>query len=447
MIGSLRDATLIQVGAAAGAAKQSFERGVWSWASHAERRKVLRSAADGIRAHADELCGLQVAESGIPSAQVRGHTAGAAGWFDYYADFLSRESGESFRQLFSATTLVEREPIGVCALFTPWNVPIGLSALKLAPALAAGNSVVLKPSEQTPMAVRRMVEIIAAAGLPDGVLNCVHGRGAVTGAALAASPDIDMIGFTGGGAAGRAVAMAAARRHLPCILELGGKSATIVFDDADISAAVDGALRAAFGNNGLACLAGSRILVQKGVEEAFVDGFRSRAETMEMGDPRISSVAIGPMISKAHCGKVLEYYQSAAAEGDEILFGGRADGPGYFLRPGAIRIASRQSRVWREEVFGPLVAFAGFESEDEAVTLANDSEFGLSAYLWTQNIGRALRISRRMRTGTVVVNGSFMRERNAPFGGFKNSGVGREGGAYSWENFTEAKTTIINHGN
>ncbi len=446
VIGSLRNATHFQVGEAAGAAKRSFESGVWSRVSHAERSKVLRRAADSIRRHAGELCRQQVAESGIPAAQVLGHIAGAAGWFDYYADFLSRESGESYRQLFSATTLVEREPMGVCALFSPWNVPIGLSALKLAPALAAGNSVVLKPSEQTPMAIRRMVDIIAAAGLPDGVLNCVNGSGAVTGKMLAASPDIDMIGFTGGGAGGAAVAVEAARRHLPCILELGGKSATIVFDDTDIPAAVEGSLRAAYGNNGLACLAGSRILLQEGVAEAFLDGFRTGAEAMKIGDPRNSGVAIGPMISGAHRNKVLDYYRSAEADGDEILFGGRADGAGYFLRPGAIRIASRRSRIWREEAFGPLVAFAEFESEEEAVMLANDSEFGLSGYLWTRHIERALRVSRRLRTGTVVVNGSFMRELNAPFGGFKNSGVGREGGAYSWENFTEAKTTVIHHG-
>ena len=446
VIGILREATSAQVGAAADAAKRSFESGVWSAASHAERRKVLRRAADAVREYAGELCDMQVSESGIPSAQVRRHIAGAVGWFDYYADFLSRDGGESYRQLSSATTLVEREPIGVCALFSPWNVPVGLTALKLAPALAAGNSVVLKPSEQTPVAVRRMVDIIAAAGLPDGVLNCVNGRGAVTGAALAASPDIDMTGFTGGGAGGRAVAAAAAQRHLPCILELGGKSATVVFDDADISAAVVGALRAAYGNNGLACLAGTRILVQESIAESFFDGFRSGAEAMEIGDPRDSGVAIGPVISATHRNKVLDYYQSAAADGDDILFGGRADGPGYFLRPGAIRVASRQSRIWREEVFGPLVAFAEFTSEDEAVKLANDTAFGLSGYLWTQNIERALRVSRRLRTGTVVVNGPFMRELNAPFGGFKNSGVGREGGVYSWENFTEAKTTVIHHG-
>ena len=446
VIGVLTEACPAQTAAAADAARRSFESGIWAGSPPAERRGFLRRAADSIRGHADELCGLQVSESGIPVSQVRGHIAGAAGWFDYFADFLSREGGESYRQLHSATTLVERGPIGVCALFTPWNVPVGLSALKLAPALAAGNSVVLKPSEEAPCSARRLAEIVAEAGLPDGVLNCVNGRGAETGAALSQSPAIDMISFTGGRAGGKAVAVAAAQRHLPCILELGGKSATVIFDDADIDAAVEGSLRAAYGNNGQACLAGTRILVQESIADEFIRRFRSGAEAMSIGDPRDTGTAMGPMISKAHLEKVLGYFDRAASDGDEILFGGTADGPGYYLRPGAVRIGSLQSRVWREEVFGPLAAFAPFGSEEEAVTLANDSEFGLSGYLWTRNIDRVLRVARQLRTGTVIVNAAFMRELNAPFGGFKSSGVGREGGAHSWANFTEAKSTVIHHG-
>ena len=227
------------------AASNVFEAGDWRGKAQADRRTILRDIAQAIRDNDEMLIDLQVREAGMLPAQVRGHVLGAAVWFDYYADFLSREGGETYRQLNVAMTLVEREPIGVCALFSPWNVPVGLSALKLAPALAAGNSIVLKPSEETPMVTRALVDLINSCGLPKGVLNYVNGRGAVTGAALAAESGVDMISFTGGHVAGTAVAVAAAKRQVPCILELGGKSATIVFDDADLDQAVQGALVAA----------------------------------------------------------------------------------------------------------------------------------------------------------------------------------------------------------
>ena len=230
-------------------------------------------------------------------AQVCGHVMGAAGWFEYFADFLAREGGESYRQLGTALALVEREPIGVCALFSPWNVPVGLSALKLAPALAAGNSVVLKPSEETPKVTRALVDLLNGAGLPKGVLNYVNGRGAITGAALAEAPGVDMISFTGGSIAGGAVAVAAAKRHIPCVMELGGKSATIVFSDAELEAAISGAAMAIYGNNGEACLAGSRILLHDSIADDFIEGFQERAEAMVVGDPKADGVAMGPMIS------------------------------------------------------------------------------------------------------------------------------------------------------
>lgn len=445
-IGTLTEATAAQVTDAVAAANRSFDAGDWRGLGHADRRTVLRRIAQAIRDNADGLVALQVAEGGMLPGQVRGHVMGAAGWFDYYADFLSREGGESYRQLPGAVALVEREPIGVCALFSPWNVPVGLSAIKLAPALAAGNSVVLKPSEETPMVTRRLVDIVIAAGLPRGVLNYVNGRGAVTGAALADAPGVAMISFTGGHVGGAAVAQAAARRHVPCILELGGKSATIIFDDADPDAALDGALMSIYGNNGEACLAGSRIIVQDSIAEAFITRFRARAEAMQVGPPLDEGCQMGPMISARHRDVVLGFYDSADGDGDTVLFGGAGDGAGFYVRPGAIRVASGQSRVWRDEVFGPLAAFATFGDEAEAIALANDSAFGLAGYVWSQDMGRTMRVARALRTGTVIVNAGFMRELNAPFGGFKASGIGREGGAHSWMNFTQAKTTVFNHG-
>ena len=310
----------------------------------------------------------------------------------------------------------------MCALFSPWNVPLALSALKLAPALAAGNSVVLKPSEATPIAVRRMVGIVNAAGLPDGVLNCVNGRGPVTGAALSQAGRVDLISFTGGHKGGVAVAEAALRRHAPCILELGGKSATIVFDDCDLDAAVEGAVTSAYGNNGLACLAGSRILLQRSISEEFLSRFRAATREMRIGNPKDPDVRMGPMISAAHKDHVLGFYGQAVEDEDEILFGGDLEGPGNFVEPGAIRVATTLSHVWCTEVFGPITAVACFDSEEEAIDLGNDTAYGLSGYLWTRDLELALRAARRLRTGTVVVNSSFMREPNAPFGGFGVSG-------------------------
>ena len=254
VIGRLPEATEAQVAEAVSAASRSFASGAWAEAPVRQRQSVLRDAARAIRDDADTLVDLQVAEGGMTPDGVRGQVMGAAAWFDYFADFLSREAGETYQQLETATTLVNREPIGVCALFSPWNVPVTLSAIKLAPALAAGNSVVLKPSEETPMVTRRLADLIHGACLPDGVLNVVNGRGAVTGAALADAPDVAMISFTGGSVGGRAVAEAAARRHVPCVMELGGKSATIVFEDADIDAALEGALTSIYSANGEACL-------------------------------------------------------------------------------------------------------------------------------------------------------------------------------------------------
>jgi len=445
-IGAVTEATPAQVETAASAGKRAFDDGTWRRTTHPERRTALRRMAEAIRDNADRLIELQVTEGGMLPAQVRGHVMGAAGWFDYYADFLTREGGESYRQLGSALALVEREPIGVCALFSPWNVPVGLSALKLAPALAAGNSVVLKPSEETPMVTRALVDLLIAAELPRGVLNYVNGRGAITGAALAEAQGVDMISFTGGSFAGSAVAVAAAQRHIPCVMELGGKSATIVFEDADLDAAVTGAAMAIYGNNGEACLAGSRILLQESIADAFLARFQEKAEAMAVGDPKAEGVAMGPMISSQHQARVLSFYESAKADGDDVLFGGPVETGGFHVRPGAIKVSSTRSRVWREEVFGPLAAFATFHDESEAIRLGNDSVFGLSGYLWTLDINRAMRVSKALRTGTVIINSAFMRELNAPFGGFRQSGIGREGGTYSWMNFTEAKTTVINHG-
>lgn len=441
-IGRLRDAGADQVQDACAVARRVFEAGTWAHAPIADRQAVLRKAAANIRAAADEIVDLQVAEAGIIPAAVRGQLGIGAAWFDYFADFLTTVAGQVHDQTAGSTVMITQEPIGVCAMFTPWNVPVALSTVKIAPALAAGNSIVWKPSEMTPMVTRRVAELIHSAGLPDGVLNLVNGHAATTGAALTAS-DIDLVSFTGGHFGGAAVATAAAKRHLPCVTELGGKSATIVFDDADLPSAVRGAVISAYANNGEACLNGTRVLVQRGIADAFRDAFTKATQALKVGDPREEGVIVGPMISAQHRDHVASFYDPANGE---TLFGGEVHGQGFFINPGAIEVASTDCALWRQEVFGPVAAIRTFEDEADAIALANNSDHGLAGYVWTKDIGRAMRVSRAVRTGSMMINTSFQREMNAPFGGFKASGVGREGGRNSWANYTETKTTVIAHG-
>jgi acyl-CoA reductase-like NAD-dependent aldehyde dehydrogenase len=341
---------------------------------------------------------------------------------------------------------VTREPAGVAALVAPWNAPLALASMQIASCIAFGNTCISKPSEYTPLAVGRMVELLREAGLPDGVVNQVNGRGAVTGQALVSHPGIDRIAFTGGTATARAIMQSASTHLTPVHMELGGKSANIVFDDADLDRAVDGSLINIFSNNGQMCIAGSRVLVQRGIAERFIDQFESRTAKIRVGDPMDPATEVGPLAYEGHMEKVLSYVEIARSEGAEILRGGnrREDlGPGYFVEPAVVLVEDNGLRICQEEVFGPLASIQVFDEPEEAIGIANDSDFGLVGYAWTENLQLALKLQDSIRVGTVWINTPLARDLRAPFGGMKNSGIGRDGPRQCAGFFTEEKATIV----
>jgi len=445
-ISMLREADEAEVSAAVVAARVAFDHGPWPRMDINRRKDILYSIRDRLREHAEELACLEVLNTGIPLAHVRGQVERMTRNFEFFAEVASTLSGQTYSQTSGYLTYVTREPKGVAGLISPWNAPLALSSMRIATCIAFGNTCVLKPSEYTPLAVARMVELMYECGLPPGVVNLVNGRGAVTGAALVGHPDIDMVGFTGGTATGRAIMQAAGANLKPCILELGGKSANIVDREADLDRALDGALLGIFSNNGQQCLAGSRILVHRDVAEGFIAGFVERTRNLRIGDPMDPATEIGPLAYEAHLERVLSYVDVARADGARLLVGGRRAeqaGTGYYMEPTAVLAPSNHARVCREEIFGPFATFLVYETLDEAIRIANDSPFGLVCYLWSRDLGAAMRVSRDVRAGTVWINTPMMRELRAPFGGFKQSGVGRDGASSSADFFTELKTTTI----
>jgi acyl-CoA reductase-like NAD-dependent aldehyde dehydrogenase len=377
---------------------------------------------------------------------VQVHVQRMARNFEFFAEVASTAHGETYTQTAGYLTYVTREPKGVAACIAPWNAPLALASMRIATCIPWGNTCVLKPSEHTPLSMRRMVEILHEAGLPPGVVNLVNGRGSVTGEALVSHPGIDMVGFTGGTATGRSIAATAGRNLKPVALELGGKSANIVFDTADVARALDGALAGIYGNNGQQCLAGSRILLQRGIADAFIERFVARSRRIRLGDPLHPDTEIGPLAFRDHMERVLSFVDVARADGATLLTGGRrADTPsrGWFVEPTAVLAPDNRARVCQEEIFGPFATFLVFDTLEEAIRLANDSKFGLVNYVWSEDLATVMRCSREIRAGTVWANTPMMRELRAPFGGYKDSGIGRDGPGSSLDFFTELKATII----
>lgn len=445
-VSQLREADAAEVDSAVTAARQAFDTGPWPRFGAAQRSAILEAIHDKLLAHSEELLQLEVLQTGLPISGVRFHIARAAQNFKLFGEVSSQLAGQTYTQTPNYLTYVTREPKGVGALIAPWNAPLALASMRIATCIAFGNTCVLKPSEYTPLSMLRMVELIHEAGTPPGVVNLVNGRGAVTGVSLVSHPGIDMVGFTGGSETGRAILSAAGRNLKPCILELGGKSASIVFASADLEQALDGTLLGIYSNNGQQCLAGSRILLHRSIADRFIDAFVERTRKIKIGVPTDEKTELGPLAYRAHLERVLSFVEVAKADGAKLLTGGRRAAGferGYYVEPTAVLAADNSARICQEEVFGPFATFVVFDTVEEAIAIANASRFGLVSYVWAQELSEAMRCSREIKAGVVWVNTPMMRELRAPFGGYKESGIGRDGATTSAEFFTEAKTTSI----
>jgi len=432
------------VDAAAAAARAAFPS--WAAVSPSARGRLLTRLADIVEREAPRLAETEVRDNGKLIAEMSAQTAACAGWYRYYGGLADKIEGSVIPLdrpgVLNYTT---HEPLGVVGLITAWNSPLLLLAWKLAAALAAGNTCVIKPSEHASVSTLEFASLFDEAGFPPGVVNVVTGFGDECGAAIVDHPDIVKIAFTGSDAVGRRIYEAAARRLKRVTLELGGKSPNIVFDDADFEAAVMGVISGIFAATGQTCIAGSRALVQRSVHDRFVERLTEVAGSAVIGDPMSLDTHVGPVTTEPQFRKVLDYIDVAHSEGAEcVLGGGRYSGPGAegprFVQPTVFTGVSNEMRIAREEVFGPVLSVIGFDTEDEAVEIANDIDFGLAAGVWTQNLGRAMRVSDALEAGTVWVNTYRAVGFNSPFGGWKQSGIGRESGIEGMMEYLQTKS-------
>lgn len=446
VLGTCSSASLEQVDQAVGSAKAAFESGIWRDKPLAHRQAVFYKISEMFQKHAHELAALQTLETGIPYKQFKGmHAVRASENFRFFSDVATTLAGQTYQQTGRYLSLTMHEPIGVGLVISPWNAPLILAGMKIAACLISGNACIVKPSEYTPLSQLRMVELIIEAGVPANVIHLLNGTGAVTGAALTAHPDIDAINFVGGTTTGKRIMKSAADGLKKISLELGGKSANIIMEDCDIEAAIDGSLLGIFAGNGEQCLAGSRILIQASIYDKVVNALVKRTQNLKVGDP-FEDVEIGPLAFKAHYDRVLEFTDKAVSDGDTILCGGgvpKEATTGYFFEPVMAAAKTNGARICQEEIFGPFAALVKFETLEEAIAIANDSDFGLVSYVWTQNIDTMMQVAQRVRAGTVWVNTAMTRDLRAPFGGYKLSGLGRDGLSESINLFTEEKTVMI----
>ncbi len=436
------------VDAAVAAAREA--QPAWEALSIPERADWLDQIADALEARYEDIASLESRDTGKPISLARAVDAHrSVANFRFFADLL-REREEEVFEMASATNYVIQKPIGVGALITPWNLPLYLLSWKVAPAIGMGNTVVCKPSETTPMTANLLMQVIDEVGLPAGVVNLVHGDGAGAGAPLVAHSDVDLVSFTGGTDTGEKVAASAAPAFKKLSLELGGKNASIVFADCDMDSTVAGVVRAGFLNQGQVCLCGSRVLVEDSIYDEFRDRFVDAVEAMRIGDPSDEATDLGALISVEHLEKVSGYVDLAKQEGGVLLTGGEPCLPagfehGNWMVPAVIEGLSPDSRCSTEEIFGPVVTLHPFSGEDEAVGIANNTRYGLAGSVWTSDLERGKRVSEALQTGMVWVNTWLHRDLRVPFGGVKDSGVGREGGRWSLGFFSEAMNVCVKH--
>ena len=433
---------------AVAAATRAFNDGPWPRMKPRERSRILNKIADAVEAQEARLAELESFDSGLPITQARGQAMRAAENFRFFADLIVAQFDDAMKVPGSQINYVNRKPIGVAGLITPWNTPFMLESWKLAPSLASGCTVVLKPAEFTPLSASLWAGIFEEAGLPQGVFNLVNGLGEEAGDALVKHPDVPLISFTGETTTGQTIFRNAATNLKGLSMELGGKSPCVVFADADFDAAIDSALFGVFSLNGERCTAGSRILVERPIYDEFCEKYAARAKNIVVGDPHDPKTEVGALVHPEHYNKVMSYVDIGKSEGRLLAGGGRPEGldHGNYVAPTVFADVKPDARIFQEEIFGPVVSITPFDTDEEALELANGVKYGLAAYIWTQNLTRAHNFAQNVEAGMVWLNSHNVRDLRTPFGGVKASGLGHEGGFRSIDFYTDQQAVHITLG-